>query len=335
MAELKASFSDIERAAERLAPWIKKTPLRRSGFFSRAAGREIFLKYESEQEIKSFKIRGALNKILSLTEDEKKRGLTAASAGNHAQGVAFAARCSGASARVVMMETASQVKIQAAKKLGAQVILKGKTYDESYAHAQAIQGDSIFIHPFADPLVIAGQGTIGLELARDLPEISSAAVAVGGGGMLAGVSLALKTLKPACRVYGVVWEGTPAFCRKFQELKNKPPCSCGPAKPPLRESKSGLTDGIAVREAQKKMLDFCAPFVDGMICVSEGDISKAIASLAESEGQVAEGSGAAALAGVLKQKSAWDLGGKCAAVISGGNIDPKALLEIKKRHKQL
>ena len=333
MAKLQISFSDIERAAARLAPYIKKTPLKKSAFFSKAAGRELFLKYESEQEIKSFKIRGALNKVLSLTEEEKKRGLIAASAGNHAQGAAFAARCSGAPVRVVMMETASLVKIKAAKNLGAKVILKGKTYEESYAHAQAIKGDSIFIHPFADPLVIAGQGSIGLELLRELPDISSVVVAVGGGGLLSGVSLAVKTLKPDCRVYGVVWEGTPSFCRKYHKLKKAgAPRACGLAEPPPADSKSGLTDGIAVRSPlREKTLAFCAPFVDDVACVSEKEISQTIADIAAAEGHVAEGSGAAALAGALKRKNSWNLGEKCCAVISGGNIDPAALSEAIKK----
>ena len=183
---MKLNFFDIEQAHERLAPWIKKTRVTKSDHFSQRLGVHLFFKREDEQKIKSFKIRGALNKILSLTDPQKAQGVIAASAGNHAQGVALAASFFNIKARVVMMETASKVKVEATKKLGAEVILKGKTYDESYQYAKSIKRDSIFIHPFADTQIIAGQGTIGIEIFNSLPFVSSVVVSVGGGGLLCG-----------------------------------------------------------------------------------------------------------------------------------------------------
>ena len=187
---LKVSFSDIQRAREVLAPHITPSSLCRSSSLGEETGTEVFLKWESEHRIKSFKIRGALNKILSLNKTDREKGLITASAGNHAQGVALASQMAGVKARVVMMETASQVKIKATESFGAQVILKGKTYDESYALAESLQGDSLFIHPFADPLIIAGQGTMALEIFQSLPKITSLVAAIGGGGLISGVALA-------------------------------------------------------------------------------------------------------------------------------------------------
>ena len=179
----KVDFSDIQRAGETLTPHIIKTSLSRSESLSKEAGTDIFFKWENEQSIRSFKIRGALNKILSLSESDKKKGLITASAGNHAQGVALASQIAGVKARVVMMETASRVKVEAARSFGAEVILRGKTYDETYTLTEALKGDSLFIHPFADPLIIAGQGTVGLEILKALPEVTSIVTAVGGGGL--------------------------------------------------------------------------------------------------------------------------------------------------------
>ncbi|MCY4512409.1 MAG: pyridoxal-phosphate dependent enzyme, partial [Bdellovibrionales bacterium] len=215
---LKVSFSDIQRARDVLASYIKPSSLSKSDSLSEEIGTKLFFKWESDHRIKSFKIRGALNKVLSLSEAERKKGLITVSAGNHAQGVALASQWAGVKARVVMMETASKVKIKATESFGAEVILKGKNYDTSYALAESLRGDSLFIHPFADPLIIAGQGTTALEVFQTLPEVTSVVVAIGGGGLVSGVSLALKHLKPSCRVYGVVWDGTPAQCRNFHKV---------------------------------------------------------------------------------------------------------------------
>lgn len=329
---MKVSFSDIQQAEIRLRSLVKKTQVTRSDYFSRKLGINLFFKWENEQNIGSFKIRGALNKIFSLTDKEKAQGLIAASAGNHAQGVALAASYLNIKARVVMMETASQVKVLATKKLGAEVILKGKNYDESYRYAQSIKGDSVFIHPFADSQIIAGQGTIGIEVLERLPHIDSVVVSVGGGGLLSGVSLALKKLKPSVKVYGVVWRGTPDFCRNFNQIKKEELCLCGQREIFSQAGKSGLTDGIAVRKSFPQIVDLCSQSVDGIACVNEEEISKCIVDIKTEEQAVVEGSGAASLAGLLKHHKIWKLGKNCCVIISGANIDESVLLQALKLH---
>jgi len=330
---MQVSFFDIQQAESRLAPLVKRTRMTKSVYFSQKLRINLFFKWESEQEIKSFKIRGALNKILSLTDREKAQGLIAASAGNHAQGVALAANRLQLKARVVMMKTASKIKVEAAKKFGAEVILRGKNYDESHRYAQSIKGDSVFIHPFADTQIIAGQGTIGLEIFRELPDIHSVVVSVGGGGLLSGISLALKHLKPSVKVYGVVWEGTPDFCRKFNQVQEKELCLCKKNLFPLT-GKSGLTDGIAVRQSTPQVVELCSQFVDGTACVSEKEISKCIVNMKAREQTLVEGSGVAALAGVLKYHKTWDLGKNCCVVVSGANIDESVLSQVITTHGQ-
>lgn len=328
---MKLSFSDIQEAEKRIARFIKRTPMTRSVYFSSQLGLNLFFKWESEQEIKSFKLRGALNKILSLTEEEKSKGLIAASAGNHAQGVALAANYLKIKARVVMMENASRVKVESAKKLGAEIILKGKSYDESYSYAQSIKGNSTFVHPFADSQIIAGQGTTGIEIFKDLPNIQSIVVSVGGGGLVSGLSLALKTLQPAIKIYGVVWNGTPDFCRNFNRAKKGDLCFCGEDMI-IAQSKSGLTDGIAVRKSNPEVVELCSKNVEGIACVSEEEISKCIVDLKNKEGKTVEGSGVAALAGLLKYHKSWDLGDNCCVLISGANIDKTVLSQIVKKY---
>lgn len=325
---MKLSFQDIKKAEKQLAPFVKKTKLMRSNHFSQKTGLNVFLKKETEQKIKSFKIRGALNKILSLTKEDKARGLIAASAGNHAQGVALAGRLLNIKTRVVMMENASRLKIEAVRALGAQLILKGKNYTESYRYAQAIKGDCVFIHPFADPWIIAGQGTVGLEIIKDLPHVNSVITPVGGGGLFAGMGLALKTLKPSVRVYGTVWEGTPDFCRVFNKVDQKKPCLCGQTPKQARPSISGLTDGIAVQKSLSIMPKLCAKTGDKTLCVSEKDIAKTLVELKKHEGITVEGSGAAALAGLLKYHRVWDLGKTVCVVLSGANIDKEVLSQL-------
>ena len=330
---VKVNFKDIQQAEERLSSLISKTSLSQSDYLSRKLSCHIFLKWEIEQKIKSFKIRGALNKIFSLTEEEKAKGLIAASAGNHAQGVALAAQLLNIKARVVMMKTASKVKVSATRNLGAEVILKGKNYDESYKYAQSIQGDSIFIHPFADSNVIAGQGTVGLEIVKDLAQVDSVIVSVGGGGLLLGIALAVKTLKPSVKIYGVVWEGTADFCRSFNQITDKEKCLCQ-KDIPLQDSKSGLTDGIAVKKSFPEMVQNCWQYVDGVCCVSEEEISRCIVELKQIEKKQAEGSGVAGLAGLLKYHRQWDIGKNCCVVISGANIDEEVLFQLKQKYKK-
>ena len=329
---IKVSFKDIQQAEKRLSPLIAKTTLSHSDYFSKKLSCHVFLKWEIEQKIKSFKIRGALNKIFSLTEEEKARGLIAASAGNHAQGVALASQLLNIKARVVMMETASKVKVSATKQLGAEVILKGKNYDESYNYAQSIKGNSIFIHPFADSEIIAGQGTVGLEIIKDLAQVDSVVVSVGGGGLLLGVALAVKSLKPSVKVYGVVWEGSADFCRKFNNIEIEKNCLCQ-KNIPMQYSKSGLTDGIAVKKSVPEMVKIGSQYADAVFCVSEEEISQCIIELENREKQKVEGSGVAGLAGLLKYHKKWDIGRNCCVVISGANIDKEVLSGLKRKYQ--
>ena len=324
---IKISFPDVQQAQKRIQPYIKKTSLRKSDFFSKKIGTDMFLKWETEQEIKSFKLRGALNKVFSLTEEERSKGLIAASAGNHGQGVSLAAKHSKTNVRVVMMETASQTKVQATKKLGAEVILKGKTYDESYAYAKSIQGDATFIHPYADSFVIAGQATVALEVLEEQKDMDAIIIPIGGGGLVAGMSFTIKHLNPKCKVYGAVWSGTPDFCKKYHNRSGA--CVCESADSENDSySKSGLTDGIAVKNMHQDMLDFCKTYIDDIVCVTQDEISKTIVDVVANEAQVAEGSGLAALTAAIKNKDKWDFGKKCCAIVSGGNIDSKALSGI-------
>ena len=323
------NFKGIQSAESRLKPYIKKTPLSKSDFFSQKLGISVFFKWETEQDIKSFKIRGALNKILTLTEKEKSHGLIAASAGNHAQGVALAGHLLNIKTKIVMMEQASKVKILATKKWGAEVILKGQNYDESYQYAQSIKRDSVFIHPFADPKVIEGQGTLGLEIFNEKIAWDSMIVPLGGGGLLCGVSMALKSLNPAIKIYGVAWEGTPDFCRNFNKIEKKQSCLCQ-KKLKNADAKSGLTDGIAVRQSRKEMLDLSSQFVSAVACVSEKEIARAVACFSRFEKKTVEGSGASALAGLLKYQDQWDLGKNCCVIVSGANIDSETLSQILK-----
>ena len=192
---------------------------------------------------------------------------------------------------------------------------------------QQIKGDSTFIHPFEDPYIISGQGTTGLEIFKQIPEVTSVVVPIGGGGLISGVSLALKHLKPDCKIYGVVWDGTPSHCQDFHEKTN--PCACEKKTQP-QISRSGLTDGIAVKKSQ--LLKTFGSRVSDITCVSEEEISKAIVQILKTEGRVVEGSGAASLAGVLKNKDKWDLGSHCCVVLSGGNIDTLVLVDVIKKY---
>ena len=330
MNKINISLLDIQKAQKKILPFVKKTTLKKSPFLSQQLGIPLFLKWETEQKIKSFKLRGALNKILSLSDQEKKRGLIASSAGNHAQGVSLAAHYAQTKARVVMMETASKVKVKAAKKLGAEVILKGRTYDECYEHALSIQGDSVFIHPFFDSLIVAGQATVGLEILEQNPNISSCVFAIGGGGLISGSAFAIKQIKPSCKVYGVVWQGTPSFCKDYHQKKDA--CLCGVSNNTDQNFKIGLTDGIAVKKQEPKMLEFARDYIDDVGCVTDQDIEQTMVNLWKHEKQKVEGSGAAALAGIFKYKKKWDLGTQACVIISGGNVDDLILSDLMKKY---
>jgi threonine dehydratase len=315
---LRVSVEDIKQALLRISGVAHKTQANLSRSTSEWLGTQVFLKLENEQTTGSFKIRGALNKISQLSAEERRQGVIAASAGNHAQGVAYSARAAGVSSVVVMPATSPIIKIQATQGYGARVVLFGASFDEAYERSREIQKDEgrVFVHPYEDAQVIAGQGTIGLELLEQIPDLDSVVVPIGGGGLISGIATAVKALRPGCRVYGVVTEKTPGMKQLFEHRKVE-----------LTPGPISIADGISVKRPSETMYkSFIEPLVDDIVAVSDEEISAAIVFLLERAKTVAEGSGAAALAGAAK--AGWDLGRKSAVLVCGGNIDLNLISRI-------
>lgn len=305
------TLKGIERAAERLAGVIHDTPLSRSETFSQMAGGEVYLKYENLQKTGSFKIRGAYNKIRELKEEGDITEVVAASAGNHAQGVAFASQQLGINATIVMPKTTPIAKVKATEGYGATVCLAGDCYDDAYAKALEIQEEkgAVFIHPFNDCSVIAGQGTIGYDILKSIPTVDIVFLPAGGGGLLAGVAYYLKNINPRVQVIGVQAEGANAIYRSFNEKKLV-----------TLPAVSTIADGIAVKTPGSLTQELINQYVDKIVTVSDADISSAILIMLERNKQVVEPAGAASLAAVLS--GAVDVRGKrSVCVLSGGNID--------------
>ena len=311
----------VKKARIRMAGVVHQTPLDYSRIFSSMTGSSLYLKLENMQKTGSFKIRGAYNKINSLSGEEKAKGVVAASAGNHAQGVAYAASAAGIRATIVMPEASPITKIMATRGYGAEVVLSGLDYDQAYEKALEIQNrtGATYVHGFDDPDIIIGQGTIGLELLEQLPEIEAVVVPAGGGGLLAGVALVLKSLRPRVRVYGVQSAAVPAVRNNWLggEVREVPPAGT-------------IADGINVRRPGSMTLDLIGKYVDDVVLVDDEEIAQAILMLLERSKVMAEGAGAAGLAAVLNQKI--NLRGLNAVVlVSGGNIDVNVLSTIIER----
>jgi len=318
---MKVTLEDIKKAREVIGDIVRKTPLEPSSAATQILGTQVFLKCENLQLTGSFKIRGALNKISSLSESDKKCGVIAASAGNHAQGVALSASKHGVKSTIVMPRNSSIVKQTATRNYGAQVTLHGEVYDEAYQYAREMEKTmgSIFVHPYEDESVIAGQGTVGLEIFDELRDVDSVVVPVGGGGLISGVAIALKELKPSLKVYGVVAENAPGMLAKFKKTTVPSQASC-----------ISIADGIAVKKPSERMYaEFLSKYVDDMIAITEDEIAESIAFLLERAKMVVEGSGAISLAAIFRRK--WELGKKCVCVLSGGNIDLNLVGEILDR----
>lgn len=317
---LKVTLNDLLEASQRLKGTVKRTALEQSVTASKLVGSDVYFKYENEQITGSFKIRGAYNKISTLTDDEKKRGVVASSAGNHAQGVAYSAKKCGVKSTIIMPEVASLVKINATREYGAEVILKGNIYDEAFEYAQKYvqEKGSVFIPPFQDEKVVAGQGTIGLEIYEDLPAVDTVIVPVGGGGLISGVAVALKIKNPNVKVIGVQSNLVPGMVQMFhkQSVEHK-----------NAQKMMTIADGIAVKNPSRIMYEsFIEKFVDEMVTVTDDEIAEAILFLIEKSKSVAEGSGAAALAALMKRP--LKLGKKVCVIISGGNIDLNIISKI-------
>jgi threonine dehydratase len=321
LVEKAPTLNKVLKARQNLAGVAYHTPLDYSRTFSELTGNTVYLKLENMQKTGSFKIRGAYNKILNLTEGERARGVIAASAGNHAQGVACAAARAGIKSTIVMPEGAPISKVMATRGYGAQVVLSGRDYDDAYQQAQALQQEtgSVFIHGFDDLEVITGQGTIALELLDDLPDVEAVLVPVGGGGLIAGISFGLKQLKPRTRIIGIQAAGAPAVCLSFQEGR-------------LHESSSTSTfaDGIAIRKPGQVTFNLIRHYVDEMLTVTDEEIAGAILMLLERSKIVVEGAGAVGLAALLQRKTGLN-GVKTAVVLSGGNIDMNIISIIIER----
>jgi threonine dehydratase len=318
---LSVVLKDIEQARERLAGSIFLSPCAHSQALSRLTGQQAYLKLENLQMTGAFKERGALNKLLTLYPDGAKCGVIAASAGNHAQAVAYHAARRHIKAHIVMPEPTPLVKVMATRDYGAEVILHGTNYDEAHAEAMRLRDEHgyTFVHPFDDPAVIAGQGTIGLELLEQIPALEAVVVPIGGGGLIGGVACAIKETKPQVRVIGVQTARLPSM---QAALAGHKPVTIEPA--------TTVADGIAVRRAGDLTLPLVEHYVDEIVTVEEEDIASAILVLLEREKTLAEGAGAAALAALLQHKTRPD-GRHTAVLVGGGNIDVTLLARIIER----
>jgi len=298
------SLNDIQEARRTIASSVHRTPLIHSNSLSLMTGAEVYLKLENLQKTGSFKVRGAFVKLSRIAG----RKIIAASMGNHAQAVAYAAAKLGKQAMIVMPETASIVKQEATKGYGAEVILFGQRFQEALDHALS-RRDAVFVHPYDDDEIIAGQGTIGLEVFEDLQDIDAVLVPVGGGGLIAGIALAVKALSPRTAVIGVQTEAATSACRSFRESTI---CEHVPG--------TTIADGIAVGRVGERTLAVMAHHVDGMLTASEDTISRAILLFLERKKLVVEGAGAVGLAALLENSERFR-GKRLVLVVSGGNID--------------
>jgi threonine dehydratase len=315
------SLVEIRQAEQRIRDFIYFSPCQRSAALSEMTGQQVFLKLDNLQRTGAFKERGALNRILLLSDDEKRRGVIAASAGNHAQAVAYHATQRGIPARIVMPLMTPLVKISATRGFGADVILHGANYDEACDEALRIcTADGLtFLHPFDDHAVINGQGTIGLELLEQVQGLQAVVVPIGGGGLISGVACALKESNPGIRVVGVQTERLPSMLRAIE--------NGGPVTLPAEAT---IADGIAVRRAGELTLPQVQRFVDEIVTVDEDEIANAIMVLLEMEKTLAEGAGAVALAALLQKKTSLQ-GERTAVLVCGGNIDVSLLARIIER----
>ena len=309
----------IYKAKERIKDIISDTPFSYAPHLSDISGCETYLKKENLQVTGAFKIRGAYNKIASLTDDERKCGVVAASAGNHAQGVALSAEKFGIKAIIVMPDSTPLTKINGVKHYGSKVVLHGANYDEAYAHALKLskKNSSIFIHPFEDGEVIAGQGTVALDILDSCKDLDAVVIPVGGGGLISGMAIAIKSISPSIEVIGVSAMGAPALKNSFEQ--KKPLCT---------KSVRTIADGIAVRDTSEITLNYMLKNVDKFISVDDSEIANAILFLLEKQKLVVEGAGAVGVAALMHNKLEHLKGKKVAVVLSGGNVDVTLLSVI-------
>ncbi|MFV3074203.1 threonine ammonia-lyase [Niveispirillum fermenti] len=313
---LPISPSDIKQAAGALSGHVLETPCVPSHTLSQLTGAEVWVKFENLQFTASFKERGALNKLRKLTAAERARGVVAMSAGNHAQGVAYHAGRLGIPATIVMPEGTPFTKVERTEEHGARVLLKGAVLAEAAAEAERLSQEDglVFVHPYDDPDVIAGQGTVGLEMLLAVPELDTLVVPVGGGGLISGIAIAAKAMKPEIRIIGVEVEAYPAM---EQALKGEPVTVGGDT----------IAEGIAVKNVGANTLEICRALVDRVLLVPDVAVEEAVALFLNIEKTVAEGAGAAGLAALLVHPELFR-GSKVGLVLTGGNIDSRMLAQV-------
>jgi threonine dehydratase len=313
------TYADIQAASARLRDQVLQTPCVESQTLSQIVGAQVFLKFENLQFTASFKERGASNRLQLLSAEEKARGVVAMSAGNHAQGVAYHAQRMGLRAVIVMPRFTPGVKVERTRGFGAEVVLHGDTLEAARQHAYQLAEEQnlTFVHPFDDAAVAAGQGTVAMEMLAAQPDLETLVVAVGGGGLIAGVATAAKTLKPGIRVVGVQTQRFPSMVNAVQGTE-------------LPMGQSTIAEGIAVATAGQITREVVRQQVDELLLVDEGDIEQAVLMLLEIEKTLVEGAGAAGLAALIRHRDKFQ-GQKVGLILSGGNIDPLLLAAIIER----
>jgi len=316
---MSLTFADIQAAAARLKGHVERTPLRHSVTLSEITGAEVWVKFENLQFTAAYKERGALNKLLLLTPQERKRGVIAASAGNHSQGLAYHAARLGVPVTIVMPDSTPFVKVQQTRAYGAEVVVDGVTFEDSYARALQIQDerDLVFVPPFNDFDVMAGQGTVALEMFEDQPDIEVLPVPIGGGGLIAGVATAARHFNPKVEIVGVEPEMYPSFtARRNGVIPNT--------------GGQTIAEGIAVKTVGELAFAVVSPLVDDVLLLEESFLERGIALYCNVEKTVAEGAGAASLAALLAYPERFK-GKKCGLILTGGNIDPRLLASVLTR----
>ncbi|QIG81299.1 threonine ammonia-lyase [Stakelama tenebrarum] len=313
---LPVTIDDVNAARERIGDAIVETPTLRSLTLSNLTGADVWLKFENLQFTAAYKERGALNTLLQLDQEARAKGVIAASAGNHAQGLAYHATRLGIPSTIVMPKNTPIVKVTQTEGHGATVILEGETYDAAYAHSRELEAEKgyTFVHPFDDPRVIAGQGTVALEMLAAVPNLDTLIVPLGGGGLISGMSVAAKAIKPGIEVIGVEAELFPSMYNRVHHTE----MPCGG---------DTLAEGIAVKEPGKITSKFVEALVDDIVLVGERKLEEAVSLLLQIEKTVVEGAGAAGLAAMLSEPERFR-GKKIGTVLCGGNIDTRLLANV-------
>ncbi|HWK40431.1 MAG TPA: threonine ammonia-lyase [Croceibacterium sp.] len=314
--ETQLDLAHVQAAAERIAGAVVRTPTMYSKTLSRITGAEIWLKFENLQFTAAYKERGALNALLLMDREQRERGVIAASAGNHAQGLSYHGSRMGVPVTIVMPRTTPTVKVMQTEAVGGNVVLEGETYDEAYAHARSMERQLglAFVHPFDEPNVAAGQGTVALEMLEDAPEIETLVVPIGGGGLISGIGTVAKAQVPPIEVIGVQAELFPSAYAKFKGED-------------LDSGGDTLAEGIAVKQPGTFTSGIVQQVVDDIVLVSESDLEEALSLLLQIEKTVVEGAGAAGLAAVLAHRERF-AGKKIGLVLTGGNIDTRLLANV-------